>query len=260
MQLEEPISAIEGCNTQAELNDVLQRIVEDAGFASYCFLDTGVVHVDMPFYTGTTGIAWEQEYAGNNFINVDACISRARRTNRPFTWSSVALPERLGKRKPGAHKTMEAAQDHGFREGFVIPFHFADERGMVHSSVCTLFWKEKPESFYKGIAENSRYFHLILLYWSQRSIELRRSATLAANNVTSLTQWAAMKQPRSLTDRERDVLAWAARGKTAAETADILSISNETVQTYIRHCIQKLDAGNKTHAVAKAVHLGLVDI
>lgn len=261
MDLEPRISAIEGCASQPELNATLQQIAEDAGFDSYCFLDTGAIHVDTPYYTGTTGDAWETEYADNNFINVDACITRARRTNRPFTWSSVELPQRLGKRKPGAHKTMDAAQDHGFNEGFVIPFHFADERGLVHSSVCTFFWKDKPKDFYRKIAADARYLHLILLYWAQRSIEIRRKTVQAqSSDVVPLNQWAMARKKSRLTDRERDVLAWAARGKTASETADILAISNDTVQTHIKHCVQKLNAGNKTHAVAKAVHLGLVDI
>lgn len=261
MNLEACISAIERCEDQEALNGRLQQIVELAGFDSYCFLDTGAPHLEQPYYTGTTGVAWETEYAQNNFINVDACIKRARRTNRPFTWQAVPLPERTGKRKPGALKTLEAAFDHGFREGFVIPFHFADDRGLVHSSVCTLFWKDKPRDFYKTISTNSRFFHLILLYWSQRSIEVRQKGTLPGNdNVTVLNHYALVKANRALTDRERDVISWAARGKTISETAEILQISSETVQTHIKHCIQKLEAGNKTHAVAKAVHLGLVDI
>lgn len=261
MNLEACISSIERCDDQEALNTRLQQIIELAGFASYCFLDTGTPHLDQPYYTGTTGAAWELEYADNNFINVDACIKRARRTNRPFTWQAVPLPERTGKRKPGALKTMEAASDHGFREGFVIPFHFADDRGLVHSSVCTMFWKDKPRDFYKTISASARFFHLILLYWSQRSIELRRTPKAAtADNVTVLNHYALMKSNRSLTDRERDVIAWAARGKTASETADILHISFDTVQTHIKNSVNKLGAGNKTHAVAKAVHLGLVDI
>jgi DNA-binding CsgD family transcriptional regulator len=64
----------------------------------------------------------------------------------------------------------------------------------------------------------------------------------------------------TLTDRERDMLAWAARGKTVADTAGILKISEETVETHIRNAMRKLDATNKTHAVAKAIYLSLIDV
>ena len=39
-----------------------------------------------------------------------------------------------------------------------------------------------------------------------------------------------------------------------------MSISAETVRWYTKNAIEKLGAGNKTHAVAKAIHLGLIDL
>jgi DNA-binding CsgD family transcriptional regulator len=76
---------------------------------------------------------------------------------------------------------------------------------------------------------------------------------------------AALERARNgegprLTDRERDVLSWAGRGKTSAETADILKLSELTVDTHVRNAIAKLDARNKTQAVAKCVWMGLIDL
>ncbi len=56
------------------------------------------------------------------------------------------------------------------------------------------------------------------------------------------------------------MLSWAARGKTAHDTSDILSLSEDTVKTHIRNALHKLDATNKTHGVTKAIYLGLIDI
>ena len=53
---------------------------------------------------------------------------------------------------------------------------------------------------------------------------------------------------------------WAGRVKTTSTTADILKISEETVETHVRNAIRKLGATNKTHAVAKAIYLGLIDL
>jgi FixJ family two-component response regulator len=44
----------------------------------------------------------------------------------------------------------------------------------------------------------------------------------------------------SLTNRERDVLSWAARGKTVEETSDILSISVDTRPDTHRKCEKKI--------------------
>lgn len=63
----------------------------------------------------------------------------------------------------------------------------------------------------------------------------------------------------TLNERERQVLTWAAAGKTASETATILSLSQRTVLFYLCSARQKLDASNSRHAICKALSLGLID-
>ena len=69
---------------------------------------------------------------------------------------------------------------------------------------------------------------------------------------------AAVAEPvRSiLTDRERQVLGWAALGKTAAETAMILGISKRTTDSYIYSAARKLDTVNGTQTVVEAIRRG----
>jgi DNA-binding HTH domain-containing proteins len=55
-------------------------------------------------------------------------------------------------------------------------------------------------------------------------------------------------------------MAWAARGKTVADTAQILGISPETVEGFIKQALRKLGASNKTHGVAKSIALGIIDL
>lgn len=55
-----------------------------------------------------------------------------------------------------------------------------------------------------------------------------------------------------LTPREREVLQWAAKGKTAWETAQLLELSEKTVKFYLLRACERLGANNKTHAVAIA--------
>lgn len=56
-----------------------------------------------------------------------------------------------------------------------------------------------------------------------------------------------------LTQREAEVLYWAAEGKTRAETATILDISERTVQKHLEHVYAKLDVNNRVAAVIKAL-------
>ena len=62
-----------------------------------------------------------------------------------------------------------------------------------------------------------------------------------------------------LTPREAECLSWAARGKTAEDSALILGRSAETVRVHLKHAIAKLRARNVTHAVAKAILLELIE-
>ncbi|WP_042117980.1 LuxR family transcriptional regulator [Rhizobium etli] len=62
----------------------------------------------------------------------------------------------------------------------------------------------------------------------------------------------------SLTDREIDCLNWTAAGKTSAEIAEILALSEHTVNHYLNRATKKLDTVNRTQAVAKALRIGLI--
>lgn len=61
-----------------------------------------------------------------------------------------------------------------------------------------------------------------------------------------------------LTDRETDVTRLLALGATYDEIARALSISANTVRTYIRSIYDKLHVTSRTEAAVKAIRLGLV--
>ncbi len=62
-----------------------------------------------------------------------------------------------------------------------------------------------------------------------------------------------------LSKRQREVLQWAARGKTDWEIATILCLSERSVKFHLESARNKLNATNRTHAVAKALLLGLIN-
>lgn len=71
------------------------------------------------------------------------------------------------------------------------------------------------------------------------------------------------KAPRSkkpLTKRELECLYLAADGKTANDTAKILGINGRTVVFHIQNAMHKLNAKNRTHAVAIAVKRELIGL
>lgn len=63
----------------------------------------------------------------------------------------------------------------------------------------------------------------------------------------------------SLSPREQEVLTELALGATTAEIAATLVISTSTVKTHVHHILDKLEAANRTEAVARATALGLIN-
>ncbi|MCC6956599.1 MAG: response regulator transcription factor [Anaerolineales bacterium] len=61
-----------------------------------------------------------------------------------------------------------------------------------------------------------------------------------------------------LSAREMEVLACLAQGKTTAQIAGELYISENTVKTHVRHILEKLAASNRAEAVSKATQMGLI--
>lgn len=58
---------------------------------------------------------------------------------------------------------------------------------------------------------------------------------------------------QGLTQREAEVLAWVAQGKTNSEVAKILEVSPRTVQKHVEHIFQKLGFETRTAAAVWAL-------
>jgi DNA-binding CsgD family transcriptional regulator len=256
MGVSELICSLEDSESVSDLQGKMQRAIETYGFGAFNFFDAGNAHLETPYYFGTTGEEWENEYRSNEFVKYDHTLSFARRTNVGFKWGDAPLPGQHGKRKPKAFKLLEAARDYGFEEGYILPFHFVDLQGRSHTALVALFWQDAAQKMEMNLSLARKHeLELIMLYFVQRAVRLRSAELQKHNSFTSRPDTFS-----HLTDRERDVLTWAGRGRSAAETGEILGISQETVKTYLVQAMEKLEALNKTHAVAKAVHLGLIDL
>ena len=64
----------------------------------------------------------------------------------------------------------------------------------------------------------------------------------------------------ALTPREVDVLRSVAKGNANKGVAAQLSLTEETVKSHIRNILSKLQANDRTHAVAIAVKRGIIDL
>lgn len=67
-------------------------------------------------------------------------------------------------------------------------------------------------------------------------------------------------RPACLSEREVHCLEWSARGKTSWEMSKILGVSESTVVFHLRNSMAKLNAANRTQAVAIAISKSLISI
>jgi DNA-binding CsgD family transcriptional regulator len=65
---------------------------------------------------------------------------------------------------------------------------------------------------------------------------------------------------RALTARQRQVLLLAARGLTNARIARRTGIASTTVQRHLAVAYQELGANDRAHAVALAIHYGVITL
>jgi LuxR family transcriptional regulator, quorum-sensing system regulator CviR len=63
-----------------------------------------------------------------------------------------------------------------------------------------------------------------------------------------------------ISQRELEVLHWAKEGKSTWDISNILSISERTVKFHFGNIFRKLDVLNRSQAIAKAIHFGVIAV
>ncbi|MCC7200372.1 MAG: response regulator transcription factor [Gammaproteobacteria bacterium] len=159
-------------------------------------------------------------------------------------------------RTPGIEVIRHAAVTHLNCDILVVTV-FGDERHVLESieaGACGYLLKDAgPEDFVRHIrmirAGGSPISPVIarqlLTRFQARPAEASGESTSAAPDP-------------SLSERERSVLSYIAKGFTFEEIAGLLSVSRHTVTTYVKRIYRKLQVNSKTEAVYEGRRIGLV--
>lgn len=90
--------------------------------------------------------------------------------------------------------------------------------------------------------------------------ELRRAVDAAVSQERFVDPAVPPKGSRGkLTRRQREILQLLANGESTTVAARELDLSEETVKTHMKNALARLEARNRTHAVAMAVRECLID-
>ncbi|QNM96575.1 autoinducer binding domain-containing protein [Chitinimonas koreensis] len=176
--------------------------------------------------------AWQSRYAACNYLGVDPTVQHGVRSPLPITWSDRVFAD--------AAPLWEDARAYGLRHGWAQSSR--DGSGLV--GMLTLARSAEP------IGPNEL---------RDKGARLSTLATLAhAGMSRQLRDRVPPEREARLSGREIEVLRWTADGKTSGEIAQILGITERTVNFHIGSTLGKLNAANKTAAVVKAALLGLL--
>lgn len=237
--LEDYISAIDACSATRQIHLAIRNHIEPKGFRYflYALLFSPSGPLRKPLYITTCPSEWVQKYISHGYARDDVSVHPAVSSFRPFLWS-----ERLHRRKltQAQRVILGEATDFGLRSGGSIPLH-----GPGGAAATFAVASDMPEQQFAG------------LFLSQRH-ELQIVAAYAHERMLQIGLKDPQQRALKLTPREIEVITWSARGKTAWEIAEILSLSEDTIRDHIRNACRKLNTRNKTHAIAVAMTLGVI--
>jgi DNA-binding CsgD family transcriptional regulator len=223
------IQGIERLSNTGEIMDVMGTLLKKHRFEYHCvsFLATTTETLDDVLLSNRLPEEWLKLYIEREYVHDDPAFRYAKTVVRPFRWfkESPYDPER----EPRAAEVVQRARDFGILDGFLIPVaSTAGRMGQIWFGGRTL---DLPERQLPAL-------HLMAIYAFDRILKLHGSP--------------ARHQAR-LTPREREILTWAANGKSSWEIGELLHISSRTVKEHIKNLCRKLDAVTRTQAVMIAV-------
>jgi LuxR family transcriptional regulator, quorum-sensing system regulator BjaR1 len=228
------IEGLERLSTVKDVIDAMERSLAFFGFEN--FIMTGLPYPDQRIdglvLLKKWPIDWYNIYTSNNYDLHDPVIRLCRQSVQPFEWAEVAY-DRQADRK--AAEIMHGASQFDMTQGYCLPIH-----GLNGYEACLSMSGRHLDL----TPQTKPAIHLMAMYAFERA-----RGMMAPKN-----------SPNPLTAREQETLCWAALGKSAADTGEILGVTERTITAHISSACHKLSAVNKTHAVARALQHRLIRV
>jgi LuxR family transcriptional regulator len=198
---------------------------------------------ERPLHLWSTWPAgWQARYRENGYAGVDPRVTLSARRLSPVIWDAADADR-------GWHvrRFLADAARHGVRSGFAASFRDAAQIRIVVAFDSS----RSPMSGPECANVVSRLGELMLLAAALHDRVLRPRCGAM---VTPVARGCA-----GLTAREQACVNMAANGLTSADIGAKLGIAERTVNFHMRNVLRKLEAVNRTEAIAKALARGILD-
>ena len=231
------ISLIDSLGRPTDLETIssaLSRMLAEFGFDHFVFQDIpNAGQFAESVFCRRIPDEWFDLYIKENYSLVDPALKLASSSSAPFKWSEAPCDR---EQEPRAAEFLERVHDFGLEQGLVVPVRTrAGQAGLVW------FGGSAPD-FDEGVIPM-----------------LQLVAFCTFDRLRDLNSPPREHKPL-LTQREREVLTWAAAGKTASEIGKILDITKRTVDYHLQSICRKYGAANRTHAVALGIRDGAIEL
>ncbi|MGN2485909.1 LuxR family transcriptional regulator AbaR [Acinetobacter calcoaceticus] len=178
--------------------------------------------------------AWQKRYVKQQYVRVDPTVQHCMLSLQPLVWSSQSANTQSQK------DFWEEACSYGLNVGWAQSSRdFIGTRGMLTLARSADQLSEKEQK--------AQYTNM---FWLSQTVH---SSIAKIVNDAEFAQFNLY-----LTNREKEVLRWTAEGKTSAEIAQILGVTERTVNFHLCNSMQKLNVNNKISAAIRAVMLGIL--
>lgn len=224
------------------LRTTLSGILAKLGVRAFCYQ---IIHSPSTVLKPDPGVclittfpeSWMEPFISFDQPDSMPFIRRALNDPSPFGWSRAAGPEKPDYAYGTAFSRLAAASAEKF---VTFPIH------AQHDVAALTTVASKPAS--SEIQANSEQIYLIGHYFhaAARRIVVERALTVSRRR-TSL-----------LSPRETEMLESAAKGMMTTEIATHARISPKSVEAHLESARKKLHAANRTHAVVKAIMIGII--
>ena len=213
----------------------LTKLVEHCGFRSFTHVGLRgfAPSKQSPPYVTTVPAEWERHYQQQGLAAHDPVLTKCLSGTVPIKFTDLSR-ESLPKDQS---ETMRHCADFKMDLGVSIPVH-----GPNNSlSVLSVYHDGTERTFQQASA----------------SVPILTFAALHIHEYLMNQVQSPVPPPTTLTERELECLVWTAHGKTAWEISVILKVSERTVKFHLNNVMRKLGVHSRTHAVARAISLGL---
>ena len=232
------ITAMAAANTVDEITRRLSEVAKTFGFDNFAISGIPLPgeKIDPYVLLSAWPIEWFERYVGRNYVHIDPVIYRAKTSDEAFVWSRDVVKRPIGNE---ANRLMGEASEFRMVDGLSVPLHMPGGLQAIVTFGSTRKIDLSPEK--EGI------LHVVAIYAHNRLraiLEERRQAN--AKIIPYVTR------------HERDVIRWAAEGKTNWEIGQILCRSEKTVQHELHNAMKKMNCVNRAQLIAEAIRIGLI--